>query len=251
MREPALPDLPDTMPPCHDHVLSWPGPPAVRLTLMPERAAYWAAEHTLFVADLHLGKAAVFRARGLPVPQGTTTSTLERLSQALERTRAHRLVVLGDLLHARESHAAPTMAALTAWRQRHADLECVVLQGNHDRHAGDVAASLNFTSMRGAFDTPELLGVHEPADVTVHQSPGTAQRLALAGHVHPVLRLRGRIDQLRLPCFWLLDGVLTLPAFGAFTGGCEIPLPKAGSSQGQAFLIADRSVSPFAKAPAA
>lgn len=43
-----------------------------RIDLLPERAAWWPAARTLFVADAHLGKAAVFRARGLPVPEATT-----------------------------------------------------------------------------------------------------------------------------------------------------------------------------------
>jgi metallophosphoesterase superfamily enzyme len=41
----------------------------------------------------------------------------------------------------------------------------------------------------------------------------------LAGHWHPcaVIAGRGR-DRLRLPCFWVRDGVTVLPAFGSFTG---------------------------------
>ena len=66
-----------------DFVLT--APSGAELRLMPERAAWCAQSETLFVADVHLGKAATFRARGLPVPQGTTTETLTRLSQALRR----------------------------------------------------------------------------------------------------------------------------------------------------------------------
>ncbi len=43
---------------------------------------------------------------------------------------------------------------------------------------------------------------------------------AFAGHLHPAIRLAGRADDsVRLPCFWLRDGLTVLPAFGAFTGG--------------------------------
>ena len=47
------------------------------------------ASRTLFVADLHLGKSATFRARGLPVPSGTTQDNLRRLA-ALVQTRMRR-----------------------------------------------------------------------------------------------------------------------------------------------------------------
>ncbi len=46
---------------------------------------------------------------------------------------------------------------------------------------------------------------------------------AFAGHLHPAVRLHGRADaSIRLPCFWLREGLTVLPAFGAFTGGATI-----------------------------
>ena len=35
--------------------------------LLAQHALWWPAQGTLFIADLHLGKAATFRARGIPV----------------------------------------------------------------------------------------------------------------------------------------------------------------------------------------
>ena len=37
---------------------------------LAERALHWPARRTIILSDLHVGKAAVFRARGLPVPTG-------------------------------------------------------------------------------------------------------------------------------------------------------------------------------------
>ena len=37
------------------------------------------------------------------------------------------------------------------------------------------------------------------------------------------MRLSGRADDsVRLPCFWLREGLTVLPAFGSFTGGACI-----------------------------
>ena len=45
----------------------------------------------------------------------------------------------------------------------------------------------------------------------------------VAGHLHPCVRLYGAAnDSVRLPCFWQRDDLLTLPAFGEFTGGSPI-----------------------------
>ncbi len=70
------------------------------ITLLPQRAVYLNGSQTLLVADLHLGKAATYRKLGQPVPQGTTTDTLTRLSLAIEGQPVKQLVVLGDFLHA-------------------------------------------------------------------------------------------------------------------------------------------------------
>ena len=43
-----------------------------RVVLRVERALFWPAQATLFVADVHLGKAATFRAGGVPLPRGGT-----------------------------------------------------------------------------------------------------------------------------------------------------------------------------------
>ena len=42
------------------------------VTLFADRALFWTRERTLFVADVHLGKTATFRAHGVPLPRGTT-----------------------------------------------------------------------------------------------------------------------------------------------------------------------------------
>lgn len=79
--------------------------------LLPEGALWWPAGAALFVADLHLGKAATFRARGLPVPGGTTQHNLARLSQLVQQHRAGQLVLLGDFLHAAQAQSAALQAA--------------------------------------------------------------------------------------------------------------------------------------------
>jgi hypothetical protein len=70
--------------------------------LLPERALFWQAACALVVADVHWGKAAAFRSAGIPIPGGATRQDLDRLDQAVARTGARRLVVLGDLFHAKD-----------------------------------------------------------------------------------------------------------------------------------------------------
>ena len=86
--------------------------------LLPERALFWPAACALVVADVHWGKAAAFRAAGIPIPGGATRQDLDRLDQAVARTGARRLIVLGDLFHAKAGRIATrTLAALRRWRE--------------------------------------------------------------------------------------------------------------------------------------
>ena len=97
------------------------------VTLLPERALYWPRRAALLIADLHLGKDATFRASGVPLPGGTTAADLARLSVALERSGARRLVILGDFFHARRGRDPALLAEVAAWRAAHADLEIVLV----------------------------------------------------------------------------------------------------------------------------
>jgi uncharacterized protein len=181
------------------------------VALLPEKALFWPRARMLVVADIHFGKAASFRALGVPVPRGTTGQNLDALDQLLARHGARHILFLGDFLHARAAHAAATQAALLAWRQRHPELALTLVRGNHDRHAGDPAAALGIELV----DEPCTLGpfsfCHHPDLAT----PG----YALAGHVHPAYLLATRFDALRLPCFVVGPRRMILPSFGAFTGG--------------------------------
>lgn len=182
-----------------------------RLWLLAERAAFDPALQCLFVADAHVGKAASFRALGVPVPEAATAETLDRLSRLVERCGARQVVFLGDLLHAARGRTPATLRALDAWRRRHAALELTLVRGNHDAGAGDPPAALGITAVDGPLRLGPWALVHEPTVV--------AGAYALAGHVHPCVVLEGRAkDRLRLPCFHFGVEVGVLPAFGAFTG---------------------------------
>jgi DNA ligase-associated metallophosphoesterase len=205
--------LPSTSGACEVH---WAGE---RLLLLPERALYWPGGGVLFVADLHLGKAATFRALGQPVPGGTTAENLSRLDALLARHAVRRLVLLGDFLHAAEARTPQLLASVAAWRERHADLACTLVRGNHDSRAGDPPPSLRIEIV----DEPWLIGPF----ACCHHPQAHATHFVLAGHLHPACSLHGRgRDSVRLPCFVQEGGQAVLPAFGEFTGGLYMePLP--------------------------
>lgn len=182
------------------------------IVLLPERALFWPRTATLVAADFHWGKAATFRAAGIPIPTGATSDDLARLDAALLRTCARRLVVLGDLFHARAGRIATrTVAELRAWRETRGDLEMLLVRGNHDRHAGDPPDDLRINCVNAPAFLPPFVLRHEPA--------AADDAYTLAGHLHPGIVLAGPgLQRERLPCFWLSPRTAVLPAFGSFTG---------------------------------
>jgi DNA ligase-associated metallophosphoesterase len=179
-----------------------------RLLLLPEKAVFWPAQSMLIIADIHFGKAASFRAQGIPVPRGTTSENLQGLDALIDAHGARHVVFLGDFLH-----ASSTQQAMLAWRERRRDLRLTLVRGNHDKHAGDPAATLGIELV----DEPHMVGpfafCHHP-DLDLDNGG-----YALAGHVHPAWVLATRFDSLRLPCFVVGSERMILPSFGSFTGG--------------------------------
>ena len=121
-------------------------------------------------------------------------------------------------------------AALAEWRARHPALDLVLVEGNHDVHAGAPDAALGITLVNApSIDGPFAL-CHHPIEF--------ADKYVLAGHLHPAYRLTGRRDCVRLPCFWFGPEVGVLPAFGDFTGAHAIT-PQPGD---RVFVVADDRV---------
>lgn len=186
-----------------------------RVVLLPERALYHPRSRTLLVADPHWGKAAAFRAAGVAVPGGTTREGLARLSRAIDRAGPAKLVILGDLFHAREGKAPATLRAAVEWRARHAPLPVTLVRGNHDRHAGDPPGEMAIDCCDPPCVDPPFVLAHHPYD--------SVDGYVLAGHVHPSVTLRGVGRQReRLPCFHFGPRHGILPAFGEFTGTADV-----------------------------
>ncbi len=202
------------------------------LWALPEKALFWPAEKTLFVADLHLGKGAAFRAAALPVPEGSTAATLAKLSCLIEGLDATKLVLLGDLWHSRAGRDTGTCERFSAWRKRFSAVEMILAVGNHDARSGD----LSLDNLRVSTDPVSLgpfLGTHHPQEM----SGG----YVLCGHLHPAVELVGRGRQaMRLPCFWICDRYAVLPAFGELTGTATVTPCKTDS----VLVIADGKVMP-------
>lgn len=225
------------------------------LQLMPERALYWPAKRTLFVADTHFGKDAVFRRRGIAIPVGDTENNLQRLSTALQKTQAEQLIILGDFIHAPPQAGEPFYDSFSCWREKHQQLTIQVVLGNHDRSIGRLPKEWRLSFVNQIAMPPFVL-VHEPENfsattanvITTNAANAIAQQdthtaasnYFLAGHIHPTYSVSLGRSKLRLPVFWQQKHGIVLPSFGEFTGGFNIQPAQHDRCYGVADGIIDR-----------
>ncbi|MDZ7627382.1 MAG: ligase-associated DNA damage response endonuclease PdeM [Parvularculaceae bacterium] len=181
-----------------------------KVNLLTAGALWLAATETLVVSDLHLEKGSNYAARGALLPPYDTRTTLRRVAGLMKSLKPRRVISLGDAFHdggaeARmdEEDAAllSSLAAAAAW---------IWVLGNHDpeppaRFSGSVEIAVRI----GA-----LLFRHEPQL--------RAEAGEIAGHLHPVARVRTQSRTLRRRCFATDGARLVMPAFGAYAGGLNV-----------------------------
>ncbi len=193
-----------------------------RIMLLPERAIWWPDAQRLILADTHLGKDTLFRARGVAVPESITKTDLARLSALIDKTAPRELWVLGDFLHGPESNVPHVIEAIAKWRSKHAEVAMTLVAGNHDRSAGRLPEKLGIETVprlvRDGIDC-----VHDPAEATDEPAREAGALPMLAGHLHPGAYVdSGAVRGATLPCFVVENNLLILPAYGRFTGTARI-----------------------------
>lgn len=169
----------------------------VSLTLFADGAMWWADERVLFAADLHLGREEALRARGVAIPGSSASADLYRLLRRAEELAAGEVIVLGDLVHARESldgHLGVEIGELVA----QSPVSIAMVPGNHDEGSQELVAAsgirvLDHEVWRGPFVLR-----HEPVE-------GCGGGYLLAGHLHPCVRLRGTRRRSRAPSLLLVS----------------------------------------------
>ena len=190
------------------------------LILFPDRTLFWQEEKLLVVADLHFGKAQIFREYGIPIPWGTTAEDLERLSYRMDQLQPRKLLFLGDLVHGKMNHQNNLGPLVDEWRCRHKRVELLLASGNHDLRSGDPPAQFRFDHVA----TEIVLG----SFIFTHKPRLNSSFYGIAGHLHPAVTItgKGRLKE-TLPCFCFGPRAAMLPAFGSFTGTQVIrPTPE-------------------------
>lgn len=189
------------------------------LHLLPPGAAWWGREKTLLVADLHLGMSESPRADETGASRDKHEQDLTDLAELAAAQGAKRLVVLGDLFHEAAAVTGEALGLLRSW-QAELGIPVALALGEHDRAVRALADELPFERVADVIAAGPFALAHLPAEAS--GAPEAGGRARVCGHLHPVVRLEGGRDRLRLRCFVLERNQLILPAFGRMTGGTVV-----------------------------
>lgn len=211
------------------------------LELRPTGTVVWGAKRTLLISDLHLGKEVAFQRSAIPLPAGATTRTLSRWTQELQSGEFTRCIVLGDLLHSRIAHGESLERDLDAFRDRHQEMEFLLVLGNHDTSSRKWLQRWKWAWVGEVYREEGICFVHDPlADESTDEA-------RVGGHWHPLIQLRDNGE--RLKCFYEVRNRLILPSFGELTFGKKLvrmPGDRVWGITGSEVVELPRGVTSFA-----
>lgn len=178
---------------------------------LPERGIYWEEEQAILLSDLHLGKVSHFRKNGIGVPMAAADQNLLKIEEILHRYELKELIILGDLFHSDLNEEWNLFIELT---RKYKQIQWTLIRGNHDRMPAYLLKEAGIQT----FFKQERRGIemiHEPEEIT--------NKPSISGHIHPAVQLQGKGKlRERLPCIYVGEKQILLPAFGSFTGAKTI-----------------------------
>ena len=188
--------------------------------LSTERAIFWENQSTLILSDTHFGKTGHFRKNGIGVPQAVFQEDLQRMMDLISFFKPVRLLVVGDLFH---SAANLELNLFAKWRSDFAQLEMILVKGNHDILADQWYQENQIRVQEGTYQLGPFQFVHEPInDASAEEMP-----FLFSGHLHPGVSLSGMGKQnLHFPCFYFTPTSCILPAFSRFSGTATVKKKK-------------------------
>ncbi len=178
------------------------------LTLTNQRVIYWKSEQSLILSDVHIGKTAHFRQHGIAVSDAVLHKDLERLENLIAYFKPQKLIVVGDLFHANYNS---NITEFKEWLTDYTGLEKILVKGNHDRIHSMVSEELNF-SVTHKLKIQNITFKHDLDHADENE-------IIISGHIHPGVKFKTHGKQyIKLPCYYINETELILPAFSLFTG---------------------------------
>ncbi len=174
----------------------------------PEKYLIEPVSRSVFLSDMHFGKVSHFRKNGIPLTNEAKFKDLRRLNELILKENPEHIYFLGDLFHSEFNSEWNYFAEIM---QHFHDKSFYLIKGNHDMLHPIHYQNARLQVMTEAKWDNGIIICHEP--------PEDSKRAAICGHIHPGIKISGKAKQhVVLPCFFLRNNTLILPAFSSFSG---------------------------------
>lgn len=184
--------------------------------LSAERTLWWPSASTLFLSDVHLGKATHFRKAGISISGKTGIVDLDRIAFQLRSHQPKRIVFLGDLFHSEYNLEWEKFIDL---RKHFSETQFILVEGNHDIMDPSFYNRAKVDVIEEGYVEADIEWRHHPRD--------SDSGMQLCGHIHPGVHIVGKARQsITLPCFVHEPHKFVFPAFGRLTGKVKYEGPK-------------------------
>lgn len=178
------------------------------LVLLQDGALWHPEGKLLVVSDLHFGKGSFYGTAGQLLPPYDTSATLDIVEQLMTRLQPQSCISLGDSFHDMSADERLSPNAVDRIKALTNSCDWIWVEGNHDP-----APPVHFG---GRTTDVERIGTlifrHEP----------TGETGEVAGHLHPVAKVKAAGRQVRRKSFVTDENSLILPSLGAYTGGLNV-----------------------------
>lgn len=186
------------------------------------KTALWMKEYeTLVINDLHLGYEEALQHKGVLVPKFQLQEILSALENILEKTRAKKVIINGDLKHefGRVLRQEWKEVSLFFDFLQKKGKEIIIIRGNHDPLL-QIVAEKKRVKVVNEYALGDTLIVH--GDVLVKTN---AKRIII-GHEHPAITLREGSKREKYKCFlkgkWREKELIAVPSFNPLLEGTDI-----------------------------
>lgn len=181
----------------------------------------------LVIADLHLGYELISSEHGVFVPRVQFKKSVEMIKQILERRKADRIIVLGDIKHEFSEtgyHEYREVSAFFEELLKHFS-EIVVVKGNHDTFITRITRKYGI-KVYDEFKERDYLFVHGHRR---KDFDSVKCSVVMLGHEHPSIALFtdiGTKEKMKCFLYGVFNGkkVVVLPAFSYFAQGSDVNL---------------------------
>ena len=180
--------------------------------LLAQEVIYIPKYFMLIISDWHLGKLNHFRKEGLFVPAPAIEEEFENLNLLIQNLDLKEIVFLGDLFHSDWNSDWEKLKTYINTISNQS-ISCTLTKGNHDILTQSHFQNMNLKIRESIILSEGIVLSHEP----FNDLPDYMYNIV--GHIHPGCLIETSARQsFRLPCFFLQNKILTMPAFGKYTG---------------------------------